>query len=67
MALLAVGHGAALADFTGRVVRIVDADTLDVLANQTPIRVRLDSIDAPERGRWLQAKELPGAFEVPTG
>ena len=42
---------AALADFTGRVVKVSDGDTLTVLFNKTQIRVRLDAIDAPERGQ----------------
>lgn len=46
--LLAVSS-AALADFSGTVVRVVDGDTLDVLVANRPIRVRLAQIDAPER------------------
>lgn len=47
-ALLAVSS-AALADFSGTVVRVVDGDTLDVLVQNRPVRVRLAQIDAPER------------------
>ena len=47
-ALLAVSS-AALADFSGTVVRVVDGDTLDVLVPNRPVRVRLAQIDAPER------------------
>lgn len=38
----------ALAEFTGRVVKVADGDTLTVLVNSRQVRVRLESIDAPE-------------------
>ncbi|WP_080932665.1 thermonuclease family protein [Xanthomonas albilineans] len=40
--------GAARADFRGRVIAVVDGDTLDVLVDRRPQRVRLAQIDAPE-------------------
>lgn len=49
-ALLAVSLP-VLADFSGRVIAIVDGDTLDVLVNNRPVRVRLAQIDAPERSQ----------------
>ncbi len=42
---------AAFADFSGPVVAIVDGDTLDVLVDNRPVRVRLAQIDAPERSQ----------------
>jgi endonuclease YncB( thermonuclease family) len=51
LAVLAFTPGAAVADFTGRVVKVSDGDTLTVLVNKIQIRVRLESIDAPERGQ----------------
>lgn len=39
---------AARADLTGEVVRIIDGDTVEVLVDQRPQRVRLADIDAPE-------------------
>lgn len=46
-----VAATAAHADLSGKVVRILDGDTLEVLVDQTPIRVRLAEIDAPEKGQ----------------
>lgn len=47
-ALLAV-CSAAWADFSGSVVGVIDGDTIDVLVENRPVRVRLAQIDAPER------------------
>ncbi len=45
----ASGQGAEL---TGRVVGVIDGDTIDVLtAERQQVRVRLSGIDAPERGQ----------------
>ena len=38
----------AFADFAGRVERVADGDTLTVVRDGRPVRVRLDGIDAPE-------------------
>jgi endonuclease YncB( thermonuclease family) len=40
----------AFADFTGPVVSILDGDTIEVLHNTHPERVRLSGIDCPEKG-----------------
>jgi len=39
------------ADFTGRVVGVIDGDTLEVLHNNRPERIRLSGIDCPEKGQ----------------
>ncbi len=36
------------ADFSGRVVRVIDGDTVSVLSGDQMLRVRLNGIDAPE-------------------
>jgi len=42
----------SLADnFSGPVVRILDGDTIEVLHNQHPERIRLSGIDCPEKGQ----------------
>jgi len=40
----------AFASFIGRVVSILDGDTIEVLYNTHPERVRLKGIDCPEPG-----------------
>lgn len=44
------------AQIQGKVIRVLDGDTLEVLKDRTPVRVRLLNIDAPEKkqpfGRW---------------
>ncbi|XJG93007.1 thermonuclease family protein (plasmid) [Escherichia coli] len=44
------------ADIHGRVVRVLDGDTIEVMDSQKAVRIRLVNIDAPEKkqdyGRW---------------
>ena len=37
------------ATLTGKVIRVLDGDTMEVLVNKEPIRVRLAEIDCPEK------------------
>lgn len=43
-------------EIKGKVIRVLDGDTIEVLQDKKPIRVRLANIDAPEKkqafGRW---------------
>jgi endonuclease YncB( thermonuclease family) len=48
---LALAVPPAQADPMGRVVAVQDGDTLTVLADGRPVRVRLAAIDAPELGQ----------------
>lgn len=57
---------ADVAVLAGRVTRVIDGDTLDVLLSTGRIRVRLQGVDAPERDQpggpqatqWLQQRVL---------
>lgn len=48
---IVLASSAAWADFSGEVIRIIDGDTVDVLVDRRPVRVRLAHIDAPESGQ----------------
>ncbi|CAH0299384.1 Thermonuclease [Erwinia aphidicola] len=43
-------------EIQGEVLRVLDGDTIEVLQNKAPVRIRLLNIDAPEKkqpyGRW---------------
>jgi endonuclease YncB( thermonuclease family) len=43
-------------DFSGSVVRILDGDTIEVLHNQRPERIRLSGIDCPERAKRMASE-----------
>ena len=55
----------AHADFTGKVISIADGDTITVLtANNNQKRIRLSSIDAPEKNQpfGTKAKDFTGSL-----
>lgn len=43
-------------EIQGKVIRVLDGDTIEVLQDKKPVRIRLANIDAPEKkqafGRW---------------
>ena len=41
----------AEADITGKIVRVLDGDTVEILAGNLATRVRLNGIDAPEKAQ----------------
>jgi micrococcal nuclease len=49
--LAACATAAGAAELDGPVVRVLDGDTLEVLHNQRPERIRLSGIDCPEKGQ----------------
>jgi endonuclease YncB( thermonuclease family) len=50
-------------DFTGPVVSVPDGDTIEVLHNQHPERIRLSGIDCPEKAYGQRAKDAWTAVE----
>ena len=56
LALLLAAAPTAAGFFEGRVVGVMDGDTIDVLVGQQTRRVRLFGIDTPERGQPWYAK-----------
>ena len=54
-------------DFTGPVVRVLDGDTLEVLHNQLPERIRLSGIDCPEKGQAYGKKAKQAASALAFG
>lgn len=49
--LLLIGGVAQAADFSGKVIAVLDGDTLLVLRGGKPVKVRLAGIDAPEKAQ----------------
>jgi hypothetical protein len=69
LGLLLAACGAAGAEsLTGKVVRVVDGDTIVVLgAQKTQHRVRLGGIDAPERGQPYGRKSTDNLARLVAG
>jgi micrococcal nuclease len=54
-------------DFSGKVVGVSDGDTITVLRDRTPIKVRLHGIDAPEAGQDFGSRAKQAASELAFG
>ena len=54
----------AFANFSGQVVSVLDGDTIEVLHNQHPERIRLSAVDCPEKGQAFgkRAKQAASAL-----
>ena len=50
-------------DFTSPVVSVLDGDTIGVLHNQHPERIRLSGIDCPEKGQAYGKRAKQAASE----
>ena len=61
LSLLLLPRSLFAADFTGPVVSVLDGDTLEVLHNQHPERIRLNGIDCPEKSQAYGQKAKQAA------
>ena len=52
------------ADFSDEVVGVLDGDTIEVLHNTYPERVRLSGIDCPEKGQAFGNRAKQAASEL---
>ena len=45
--------------YTGKVIKVTDGDSINILYEGKPLRIRLAEIDAPERGQafWRKSRE----------
>ena len=55
------------ADYTGRVVGVIDGDTLEVLNGHHAERIRLSGIDCPEKGQAYGQKAKHAASDLAFG
>lgn len=60
------GHAIAT-DLSGFVVSVLDGDTIEVLHNQHPTRIRLRGIDCPEKGQAYGRKAKQAASALVFG
>lgn len=58
---------AAFAAFSAPVISILDGDTIEVLHNQRPERIRLSGIDCPEKGQAFGKRAKQTASELVYG
>ena len=54
-------------DFTGKVVGVHDGDTITVLMDRTPVKVRLFGIDCPETGQDFGSRAKGTTSELAFG
>jgi micrococcal nuclease len=54
-------------DFTGRVVSVLDGDTIEVLNGHHAERIRLSGIDCPEKGQVFGTRAKLAASELVFG
>ena len=52
------------ATITGKIIKVVDGDTIDVLQNRQTVRIRLNGIDAPESGQAFGKRSKQFVLEL---
>jgi len=57
----------SFADFTGPALAVLDGDTIEVLHNNHPERIRLSGIDCPEKGQAFGQKAKHAASALAFG
>lgn len=65
--LLAAGLMLASPELSGKVIGISDGDTLTVLVDKKPVKIRLDGIDAPESRQAFGTKARTKLSELAFG
>lgn len=65
--ILSAGTSAAGQAFNGRVIGVTDGDTITVLRDNEPIKIRLLGIDAPERQQAYSAQAKQYASQLVFG
>jgi endonuclease YncB( thermonuclease family) len=55
------------AEFTGKVIGVSDGDTITVLHDKTPVKIRLDGIDSPETGQDFGTRAKSFTSEIAFG
>jgi len=58
---------AAFGDLSGQIIGILDGDTIEVLQNNHTERIRLNSIDSPEKGQARGKRVKQAASELVFG
>jgi micrococcal nuclease len=57
----------SFAEFSGLVVSVLDGDTIEVLHNDRPERIRLSGIDCPEKGQAYGTRAKQAASDLVLG
>ena len=61
------GDISAADDYLGKVVGVSDGDTITVLRDRTPVRIRLSGIDCPETGQDFGSRANSATSELAFG